>query len=103
MLQTELGSASGSCRARGAPVTNLGSFFARCGIPQLFPSSLLRADKSTGVPHVRTSVRGPKTMGKAHQGLSFHSTLEMFKERRRKLWEPTKLHRNSSVWGTRSW
>jgi hypothetical protein len=41
------------------------SFFARCGIPQVFPSSLSRPDRSTRVPHVRTSVRGPKTMGEA--------------------------------------
>src|SRR3984885_11634835 len=41
------------------------SFFARCGIPQASPSNRLRADRSVGVPHVRTSVRGPKTMGEA--------------------------------------
>jgi hypothetical protein len=32
------------------------------GAPQILPSSPSRADRSTGVPHVRTSVRGPKTM-----------------------------------------
>jgi hypothetical protein len=41
------------------------SFFARCGIPQASPSNRLRADRSVGVPHVRTSVRGPKTVGEA--------------------------------------
>jgi hypothetical protein len=41
------------------------SFFARCGIPQASPSSLSRVDRSTRVPHVRTSVRGTKMMGEA--------------------------------------
>ena len=32
------------------------SFFARCGIPEAYPSSLPRDDRSTRVPYVRTSV-----------------------------------------------
>jgi hypothetical protein len=72
--------------------------FGRCGIPQVSPTSPSRADRSTRVPYVRTSVariscyaglattthakvrnannsdrksgiRGPKTMGEAHQKL----------------------------------
>jgi hypothetical protein len=41
------------------------SFFARCGIPRVLPSSLSRADRTSGVPHVRTSVRGPKKDGRS--------------------------------------
>jgi hypothetical protein len=45
-------------------VTNAGcptsrSFFARCGIPQVFPSRLSRADRSTRVPLVRPSLSVP--------------------------------------------
>jgi hypothetical protein len=50
-----------ACRKFGASR----SFFARCGIPQASPSSLPGPHNSVGVPHVRTSVRGPKTMGEA--------------------------------------
>jgi hypothetical protein len=39
--------------------------FGRCGIPQAYPSSCLGSHNSVRVPHVRTSVRGPKTMGEA--------------------------------------
>jgi hypothetical protein len=42
----------------GCPTSR--SFFARCGIPQNFPSSLWKVP-----PHVRTGVCGPKTMGAA--------------------------------------
>ena len=41
------------------------SFFARCGIPLASPSSLPGPHNSVRVPYVRTSVRGPKTMGEA--------------------------------------
>jgi hypothetical protein len=47
----------------GCPTSR--SFLARCGIQQPSPSSLSRADRSTRVPYVRTSVRGPETMGEA--------------------------------------
>jgi hypothetical protein len=41
------------------------------------PSPQARRDlhRSTGVPHVRTSVRGPKTMGEAHHSLSLQPTM----------------------------
>jgi hypothetical protein len=65
--------ALGSLPASIAGCPTSSSFFARCGIPQACPSSPLRADGSTRVPHVRTSVRGPKTMGEAHQSLSFQT------------------------------
>jgi hypothetical protein len=37
------------------------------------PLNLSRAHRSTRVPYVRTSVRGPKTMGEAHHSLSFRT------------------------------
>jgi hypothetical protein len=46
-------------------VPHISLFFARCGIPQVFPSSLPRVPQLTRVPYVRTSVRGPKTLGEA--------------------------------------
>jgi hypothetical protein len=59
----------------GCPTSR--SFFARCGIPQVSPSSCHGPHCSTGVPHVRSSVRGPKTMGEAHHSFSFR-TLPFF-------------------------
>jgi hypothetical protein len=47
------------------------SFFARCGIPRASPSNLFRYPRLDRVPHVRTSVCGPKTIGEALRSFSF--------------------------------
>jgi hypothetical protein len=56
---------SGSIPAPKAGCPTSRSFFARCGIPRASPSSCRGSHRSVGVPHVRTSVRGPKMMGEA--------------------------------------
>jgi hypothetical protein len=59
----------------GCPISR--SFFARCGIPRISVSNPLVQVKTEGkgrVPHVRTSVRGPKMMGQSPYGRFFLKT-----------------------------
>jgi hypothetical protein len=49
------------------------SFFARCGIPQASPQACCGSHRSTRVPYVRTSVRGPKRWAKPFDSRSFRT------------------------------
>ena len=80
----------------GCPTSR--SFFARCGIPQASPSSLLGRHNSVGVPHVRTSVRGPKRWATPDfllRAAAGATCAALLKESRMKSINATGLHRKS--------